>query len=71
LESFWSFEDEIEWLRMLHRSGQIVRLHASEVDWLPGRISIVRELPDIDLVSLITKNRGHLHQIDWNFLRVM
>jgi serine/threonine-protein kinase TTK/MPS1 len=71
LDSFSSFEDEIGWLQILQPSGRVVKLHASEVDRQQGRILIVLELGDIDLASLIAKNRDQKHQIGPNFLRVM
>lgn len=66
-----SFENEIALLKKLQSEDRIIKLIDSEIDRQNGTISIVLELGDIDLASLISKNRNHLEQIDPNFLRLM
>ena len=66
-----SFVNEIELLRMLQGSERIIALKDSEVDDVNNTISIVLEIGDIDLRSLIEKNRTDDEQVDPNFLRLM
>jgi serine/threonine protein kinase len=64
------FIDEIRHLQMLQDSDRIIALKDSEIDRASQTISIVLELGDIDLRSLIDKNRNAEEEIDPNFLRL-
>ena len=66
-----SFINEIGLLKMLQGSERIISLKDSEVDDINNTISIVLEIGDIDLRSLIEKNRTDDEQVDPNFLRLM
>jgi serine/threonine-protein kinase TTK/MPS1 len=66
-----SFMSEISLLQLLQGSEHIIRLRDSEVDEMDGSISIVLELGDIDLRSLIHKYRGNGVEINSNFLRLI
>jgi serine/threonine protein kinase len=65
------FINEIKLLRMFQTSDRIISLKDSEVDAESQTISIVLELGDIDLRSLIEKNRSENEDVDPNFLRLM
>ncbi|KAH0794403.1 Pkinase-domain-containing protein [Histomonas meleagridis] len=68
-----SFVNEIALLKKLkeYHSDRIISMIDSEVDNTRGVISIVLELGDIDLRSLIEKNLAEKEEIDPNFLRLM
>jgi serine/threonine-protein kinase TTK/MPS1 len=66
-----SFVNEIRLLQMLQGCERIIGLKDSEVDELAQTISIVLELGDIDLRSLIEKNRRNDQEMNPNFLRLM
>jgi serine/threonine-protein kinase TTK/MPS1 len=66
-----SFINEVKLLQLLQGSERIIGLKDSEVDENRQSLSIVLELGDIDLRSLIEKNRGSGKEIDPNFLRLM
>jgi serine/threonine-protein kinase TTK/MPS1 len=65
------FGNEIKLLRMFRGSERIIGFIDSEVDEESRTISIVLELGDIDLRSLIEKNRSENEDVDPHFLRLM
>lgn len=70
-EAIESFVNEIHLLKMLQGSERIIDLKDSCVDKEKKIISIVLELGDIDLRSLIEKNRTDDKAVNPNFLRLM
>jgi hypothetical protein len=64
------FTNAIRRLQMLQASDRIIALNDSARGRASQTISIVLELADIDLRSLIGKNRNREQQIDPNFLRL-
>ncbi|OHS95721.1 hypothetical protein TRFO_10368 [Tritrichomonas foetus] len=66
-----SFINEVELLQKLQGSDRIVSLIDSEVNMNKQQLSIVLELGDIDLRSLIEKNREDDETVNPNFLRLM
>lgn len=66
-----SFKNEIKLLQMLQHSDRIIKLIDSEIDRRNDTVMIVLEAGDIDLASLIAKNRTENEEIDPNFLRIM
>ncbi|OHT13281.1 CAMK family protein kinase [Tritrichomonas foetus] len=69
-EAIESFVNEIHLLKVLQGSDRIIQLIDSQVDMYDKRISIVLELGDIDLRSLIEKNRTEDQMVNPNFLRL-
>lgn len=70
-EAIESFVNEIHLLNVLQGSERIIDLKDSCVDKEKKRISIILELGDIDLRSLIEKNRTDDKTVNPNFLRLM
>ena len=70
-EAIESFVNEIHLLKVLQGSERIIDLKDSCVDKEKKMISIVLELGDIDLRSLIEKNRTDDKTVNPNFLRLM
>lgn len=68
-EAVESFVNEIHLLTMLQGSERIINLVDSDIDKSNKRISIVLELGDIDLRSLIEKNRTSDSTVNPHFLR--
>lgn len=68
-EAVESFVNEIHLLTMLQGSERIINLVDSDIDKDNKRISIVLELGDIDLRSLIEKNRTSEMMVNPHFLR--
>ncbi|KAH0785372.1 Pkinase-domain-containing protein [Histomonas meleagridis] len=66
-----SFINEIQLLQILQTSNRIIKLIDSEVNINEGKIFIILELGDIDLASLIAKNRLENEDVDPNFLRII
>ena len=66
-----SFINEVELLQKLQGSERIISLIDSEVNYSKQQLSIVLELGDIDLRSLIEKNREEDEKVNPNFLRLM
>jgi len=65
-----SFLNEITLLKNFNGTERIIQLIDSEIDKNRGIVSIVLELGDIDLSSLIEKNRDENQEVDPNFLRL-
>jgi serine/threonine-protein kinase TTK/MPS1 len=70
-ETIEGFANEIQLLQKFQGSDRIISLKDSEIDRLNERISIVLELGDIDLRTLIEKRRNTNEEIDPNCLRIM
>lgn len=66
-----SFKNEINLLKMFENNDKIIQLIDSEISEETQSISIILELGDIDLRSLIEKNRTGNAEVDSNFLRLM
>lgn len=66
-ETYFSFVNEIKLLEQLKGHDRVIRLIDSEVDEVNKRLSLVMEIGDVDLNTLLTEQLGKA--ISMNFLR--